>query len=177
MTANNAKYLVGNGLGDRVSIFDDGRVKVWSTTHLWTVEGRDRHNALGETVVIGVGRALSTPGPTNRQHPCDLEIPLDGFRARTIAATVGVDNGTFVQFFHDGAIAVGNDGRDIDQVFNVGREANQTRVRNGVGGSVMITFEGKYRPKSLRDCDYRVTVTEDASPPPNRLYKDEFEIR
>ncbi|WP_143861476.1 hypothetical protein [Nocardia amikacinitolerans] len=152
-------------------------MKVWSTTHLWTVEGRDRHNALGETVFIGVGRALSTPGPTNRQHPCDLEIPLDAFRPRTIAATVGVDNGTFVQFFHDGAIAVGNDGRDIDQVFNVGREANQTRGRNGVGGSVMITFEGKYRPKSLRDCDYRVTVTEDASAPPNRLYKDEFEIR
>jgi hypothetical protein len=177
VTANNAKYLVGNDVGDRVSIFDDGRVKVWSTTHLWTIEGRERHNALGETVFLSIGPALSTPGPTAGQQRCDVEISLDLEGGRTVAATVGVDNGTFVQFFHDGSIAVGNDGRDLASVFNVGREANQTRGRNGVGGSVMVTFEGSYRPQVLRACDHLVEVGERAAPPPNRLYKDEFEVR
>ncbi len=177
MTANNAKYLVGNDMGDRVSIFDDGRVKVWSTTHLWTIEGRERHNALGETVFLGIGRALSTPGPTAGQQRCDVDISLDPEDGRTVAGTVGADNGTFVQFFHDGSIAVGNDGRDLESVFNVGREANQTRGRNGVGGSVMVTFGGSYRPQVLRACDHLVEVSERAAPPTNRLYKDEFEVR
>ncbi|MFF7943086.1 hypothetical protein ACFZC5_25535 [Nocardia gamkensis] len=46
-----------------------------------------------------------------------------------------------------------------------------------VEGSVMVTFEGTYRPKTLRECDHLVAVGERAAAPPNRLYKDEFEIR
>lgn len=177
MAPNSAKYLISNGTDDRVSFFDDGRVKVWSTTHLWTEESRERHNALGETVLLGIGRALETPGPATGRQSCDAEFALDPSRGHTIAATVAADNGTFVQFFHDGTIAVGNDGRDVASVFNAGREANSTRGTTGAGGSVMVTFDGSYRPKTQRESDFQVELSEATAPRPNRLYKDEFQVK
>lgn len=132
MAPNSAKYLISNGTDDRVSLFDDGRVKVWSTTHLWTEEGRERHNALGETVLLGIGRTLGEPGPVDRRQQCDAEFELDPEKGHTVAATVGADNGTFVQFFHDGKIAVGNDGRDVATVFNM-RPGNDVGSRNDRG--------------------------------------------
>lgn len=178
MAPNSAKYLISNGTDDRVSLFDDGRVKVWSTTHLWSELSRERHNALGETVLLGFGRTLDTPGPVDRRQQPDAEFPLDPEQGHTIAATVAADNGTFVQFFHDGTIAVGNDGRDLVSVFNAGRESNTTRGGvNGVGGSVMVTFGGSYRPRTVRENDFQVELAEATAPRPNRLYKDEFLVK
>ncbi|MFC4374298.1 hypothetical protein ACFO5K_09305 [Nocardia halotolerans] len=177
MAPNSAKYLISNGTDDRVSLFDDGRVKVWSTTHLWTELSRERHNALGETVLLGIGRTLDVPGPVDRRHNSDAEFALDAEQGHTIAGTVSADNGTFVQFFHDGTIAVGNDGRDLATVFNAGREANSERGVNGVGGSVMVTFGGSYRPKTVRPGDFEAQLSEATAPRPNRLYKDEFQVK
>ncbi|MEU4813763.1 hypothetical protein AB0H20_31570 [Nocardia fluminea] len=177
MAPNSAKYLISNGTDDRVSLFDDGRVKVWSTTHLWTEESRERHNALGETVLLGIGRTLGEPGPVDRRQQCDAEFELDPEQGHTVAATVGADNGTFVQFFHDGTIAVGNDGRDVATVFNAGRETTSARGTTGVGGSVMITFGGSYRPRTKRESDFQVELSEATAPRPNRLYKDEFLVK
>ncbi|MFE3545577.1 hypothetical protein ACFXK0_21655 [Nocardia sp. NPDC059177] len=88
MAPNTAKYVISNGTDDRVSLFDDGRVKVWSTTHLWTEQGRVRHNASGQTV--------------------------------------------------------------------------------------MVTLDGSFRPKTVRESDFRVELSETSVPRPNRLYQDEF---
>ncbi|KAF0842556.1 hypothetical protein [Nocardia caishijiensis] len=177
MAPNSAKFLFSNGTDDRVSLFDDGRVKVWSTTHLWSEMSRERHNALGETVLLGIGRTLDVPGPVDRRQTCDAEFALTPDLGHTVAATVAADNGTFVQFFHDGTIAVGNDGRDVATVFNAGREANSERGVNGVGGSVMVTFGGSYRPKTMRQSDFQVALSESTAPRPNRLYKDEFLVK
>lgn len=177
MSVNNDRHLIGNGNGDRVSMFYDGRVKVWSTTHLWTVEKRERHTALGEMVRLGIGEALDVPGPTQRQKHPDIAVPTDPTLGDTVAATVCADNGTFAQFFHDGTIVVGNDGRDLDGLLNAGRRANPTRGRNGVGGSVMIVFAGSYRPRTLRPSDFELLQVPERRPPsPLRLYPDEFEI-
>ncbi|RBO79529.1 hypothetical protein [Nocardia puris] len=177
MSANPEKHLIGNRQGDRVSLFFDGRVKVWSTTHLWTIVGREAHNALGETVHIGVGDRLDVAGPTGKQHKPDILIPTEPERGREEAATICADNGTFVQFFHDGSISVGNDGREFGRLLNAGREFNPTRGHNGVGGSVMILFEGSYRPRQLRTSAYPLLAIPEAEPPrPFRLYKDEFAL-
>ena len=176
LPANNERHLVGTSGDDRVSLFYDGRVKVWSTAHVWTVLERGRHNALGEMVLLGRGRDLTVPGPTERQQRPRIEVALDSGAGHAVASTIAGDNGTFVQLFHDGAIAVGNDGRDIEQILNAGREAGPDGKRNGVGGSVMIGFAGSYRPRDLRAADHYVTITELRPRPAFRLYPDEFEI-
>lgn len=159
-----------------MSLFFDGRVKVWSTTHLWSVLDRRRHSALGEIVLLGVGRELAVPGPTERQQRPQIEVTLDPGAGHVVASMIAGDNGTFVQLFHDGGIAVGNDGRDIGQILNAGREANPARRRNGVGGSVMIAFDGSYRPRNLRQADRYLAIPEVTPPVAFRLYPDEFEI-
>jgi hypothetical protein len=138
---------------------------------------RYRHNALGETVLLGIGRELTIPGPTDGQEVPKFEVILDAKEGHNVAATIAGDNGTFVQFFHDGTIAVGNDGRDIDEVRNLRREATRDRKRNGIGGSVTVTFTGNYRPRNLREADHYIEIPERTSPPSFRLYSDEFEIR
>ncbi|WP_157110614.1 hypothetical protein [Nocardia anaemiae] len=177
MSSNNKKHLIGNAHGDRVSLFHDGRVKIWSTTHLWIVGHRERPTALGEMVRIRIGEQLDVPGPTRGQQRPDFEIATNPALTHELAATVGADNGTFVQFFHDGTIIVGNDGRDIRELLNAGRRANPTRGQNGVGGSVMLVFGGSYRPRQLRPSDYPLLpISEDHPPSPLRLYPDEFKI-
>ncbi|NKY27768.1 hypothetical protein [Nocardia gamkensis] len=175
MASNNDKHVVGNSNGDRISLFYDGRVKVRSTAHLWTVSGRERQTALGESVHIEIGERLKVPRP-KPQRP-DIDVPTDPALGRTVAATVCADNGTFVQLFHDGTITVGNDGRDIRGLLNAGRYANSKRNQNGVGGSVMVVFEGTYRPQQHRSSDYPLLhIPEDRPPSALRLYPDEFEI-
>ncbi|MGV9613190.1 hypothetical protein [Nocardia xishanensis] len=175
MVSNNAKHVIGNSNGDRISLFYDGRVKVRSTTHLWTVGGRERQTALGESVQIEIGERLEVPGPKPRRP--DIDVPTDPALGRTVAATVCADNSTYVQLFHDGTITVGNDGRDIRGLLNVGRYANSKRNRDGVGGSVMVVFEGTYRPQQHRPSDYPLLhIPEDLPPSPLRLYPDEFRI-
>ncbi|MBO0853141.1 MAG: hypothetical protein J2P18_05165 [Nocardia sp.] len=159
-----------------MTLFFDGRVKVWSTTHLWAVAARHRHNALGEVVLLRPGREVAISGPTDRKNTPDIAVTVDAGRGHTVAMTVAGDNGTFVDFFHDSTIAVGNDGRDIDDIHNLGREATRNRTRNGIGGSVILTFKGSYRPRTLRKADHYVKIPELSLPPAFRLYQDEFEV-
>ncbi|TQC44813.1 hypothetical protein EEB14_35135 [Rhodococcus sp. WS4] len=155
-------------------LFSDGRVKVASRDHLWTILESGRHNALGQYVRIGVGRTLDVSGRTGTRETPAFSASLDPALGSAEAATVAADNGTFVVFHHDRSITVGNDGRDIEETFNGGREG-LGGGESARGGSVVITFVGTYRPRG-RECDYFVHVPETKPRVGNRLYKDEYEI-
>ncbi|MEU4430027.1 hypothetical protein AB0F65_05025 [Nocardia rhamnosiphila] len=175
MAGNSKKHLIGNDQGDRVSLFHDGRVKVWSTTHLWTVVRLPDYAGIGEAVRLGIGEHHDVPGPIERREQPKITVPTGSVDDGAKAGTVCANNGTFVQFFADGSVVVGNDGRDIRQLMNVGRYTTPERGRNGVGGSVMIVFEGSYRPRPARASAYPLLhIPEDEPPKPMRLYKDEF---
>lgn len=176
MAPNSDKYLLSNGTEDRVSLFYDGRVKVWSRFHLWEILEHGRHNALGEFVRIGVGRALDVKGPTGTREKLHYESPrIDPALGGAEAATIAADNGTFVIFHHDGSITVGNDGRDIEETVNGAREG-LAGTESGRGGSVMIFFAGSYRPRAIRRSDCQVHIPEDRRRVRGQ-WPDEYEIR
>ncbi|MFE6926359.1 hypothetical protein ACFVAV_35485 [Nocardia sp. NPDC057663] len=174
MAPNPDRYLVSNGTADRVSIFYDGRVKVWSRFHLWEILESGRHNALGEFVRIGVGRELQVAAPTGARQQPHFVATTDPSLGSAEAATIAADNGTFVILHHDGSITVGNDGRDIEETFNAGRES-LAGGKSGRGGSVMIFFAGKYRRKAVRASHFQVEIPEDR-PRGRGLYPGEYEI-
>ncbi|MHD0279574.1 hypothetical protein [Rhodococcus aetherivorans] len=174
MVRNDDGVLVSNGTEDWVRLFSDGRVKVAARGHLWKILGSGRHNALGQYVRIGVGRTLDVDGRTGTRETAAFTAVLDPALGTAQAATVAADNGTFVVFHHDRSITVGNDGRDIEETFNTGREG-LGGGKSGRGGAVMVTFGGNYRP-AARECDYFVHVPEAKPRVGNKLYKDEYEI-
>ncbi len=158
MAPNSDRYLLGNGT-DRVSMFYDGRVKVWSRHHLWEIRDSGRHNTLGEFVRIGVGRPLKEPAPIGVRHALSFSTSIDPSRGDAEAATVTADNGTFVVFHHDGSITVGNDGRDIEETVNLGRD-NLAGGPSGRGGSVMVFFAGSNPPLVARKGDHHLHIPE-----------------
>ncbi|MFH5230843.1 hypothetical protein [Antrihabitans spumae] len=164
MARTEARELFSNGNDVRVSVFDDGRLKVWSVAHAWEIDPPDRHNALGQQVRLRPARRLSAPGGTERA----TVICTDSSHGESAAGTVAMSNGSFFTFLHDGSVLVGNDTRDIHETFN--------GVRGETGGSVMITFSGTMRPKMFREYDHFVEVSEKSRPMPNRLYPGEVEI-
>lgn len=174
MAPNPDKYLLSNGTDDRVTLFHDGRVKVWSRLHLWDILESGRHNALGQFVRIGVGRALDVKGPTGPRTKPHFTASTDPALGDAAAATIAADNGTFVIFHHDGSITVGNDGRDIEETFNGAREG-LAGTESGRGGSVTIFFAGSYRPRVIRSSDFQVHIPEDR-PRKRWLFPDEYEI-
>ncbi|GAF49413.1 hypothetical protein [Rhodococcus wratislaviensis] len=155
-------------------LFLDGRVKVASRDHLWEILESGRHNALGEYVRIGIGRGLKVDGRAGPRETPAFNASLAPPLGSAVAATVAADNGTFVLFHHDRSLTVGNDGRDIAETFNGGRES-LGGGKSARGGSVIVSFIGTYRAPA-RECDYFVHVPEDRPRVKNRLYKDEFEI-
>ncbi|RDI43310.1 hypothetical protein [Nocardia mexicana] len=175
MTSNSDRYLLSNGTDDRVTLFHDGRVKVWSRFHLWEIIESGRHNALGEFVRLAAGRILQVQGPSGARQKPTFVASIDPTLGDRDAATVAGDNGTFVTFHHDGSITVGNDCRDIEETVNLGREG-LAGSESGRGGSVMVFFAGSYRPKTPRRCDHEVQIPE-IRPQPRRRYPDEYEIR
>ncbi|MGW5439684.1 hypothetical protein [Nocardia asteroides] len=172
MAPNSDRYLLSNG-ADRVSLFYDGRVKVWSRSHLWTILESGRPNALGEFVRIGVGQQLDVRGPIGAREKPHFTTSIDPTLGGAAASTITADNGTFVVFHHDGSITVGNDGRDIEETFNGGREVG---IESGRGGSVMIFFSGSYRCKSARRSDYHVLIPIPEVRPCREIYPGEYEF-
>ncbi|MGV9668657.1 hypothetical protein [Nocardia niigatensis] len=175
MASNPDSYLLSNGTDDRVTLFRDGRVKVWSRFHLWEIAESGRHNALGEYVRIRAGRALEVRGPSGARKRPIFTASTDPILGDREAATVAGDNGTFVVFHHDGSITVGNDGRDIEETVNLGREG-LAGTESGRGGSVMIFFAGDYRPPAIRSSDYKVLQIPEKRERPRGRYPDEYEI-
>ncbi|MFC8181572.1 hypothetical protein ACFULT_22065 [Rhodococcus sp. NPDC057297] len=174
MAPNNDRVVLSNGI-DWVSVFLDGRVKVASRFHLWDIVDSGRHTALGEYITLGAGRELDVEPRRGAAKVPDFATSLDPRLDRTIAATVVADNGTFVEFVHDGGIRVGNDGRDVAETFNTGRESLDGGA-SGRGGAVMVTFVGTYRPAGLRSSDYSIQIPPRERPASNRLYPGEYEI-
>ena len=164
MARNDARHLFSNGRDARVTVFEDGRVKVWSTAHLWEVGNLDRHTALGQFVELHPGRPVHATGGTEKA----TIIPIDPNLGTEVAGTVGMSNGSFVYFLHSGSVVVGNDTRDIARTFNASREET--------GGSVMVTFASSMKPRTLREFDHFVEVPELRKPVANRLYAGEQEI-
>ncbi|OUS97249.1 hypothetical protein CA951_02570 [Rhodococcus sp. NCIMB 12038] len=175
MAGNAARELLSNGTDDRVTVFDDGRIKVWSLNHLWVVESAERHTALGESVLLTVGRFLSDPDQPGKREIPGFVVPTDPSKGRTSAGAVGISNGSFVEFLHDGSIIVGNDVRDIKETFNGERE-QLVKSKSGRGGSVMVTFSGTMTPRALRNFDHMIAISESTLPVPNRLQPGEYEI-
>ncbi len=175
MASNTEKYLLSNGTDDRVSLFHDGRVKVWSPSHLWEIVESGRHNALGQSVRIAVGRTLQVKGPTAAREKLHFTASTDSALGDAEAATIAGDNGTFVVFHHDGSVTVGNDGRDIEETVNTGREG-LAGTESGRGGSVMVFFAGTYRPRTIRSSDYQVNIPENRRRGRGQ-HPDEHEIR
>lgn len=174
MAANKERVVLSNGI-DWVSVFLDGRVKVASRSHLWDIVDSGRHTALGEYISLGLGRELDVEPMRGAAKVPDFATSLDPRMGRTIAATVAADNGTFVEFIHDGSIRVGNDGRDIAETFNTGRESLDGGA-SGRGGAVMVTFVGTYRSVSARSSDYSIKIPQHERPASNRLFPGEYEI-
>lgn len=172
--APNSKVVLSNGR-DWVSIFFDGRVKVASRNHLWEIADIGRHTTLGQYVILGVGRELDVDPPSGARKVPDFAVDLDPQGGQATAATVAADNGTFVELHHDGRITVGNDGRDIAETFNTGRES-LAGGPSGRGGAVMVTFAGTYRPSRLRENDFLVKISARERPAANRLYPGEYII-
>lgn len=164
MAGNSARHLFSNGLDARVTIFDDGRIKVWSVKHLWEIDSDGRHTALGQYVRLRPGAVVDAPGGTESATTFRTD-PALGLQ---IAGTVGMSNGSFVYFEHSGGVVVGNDTRDIAETFNGARQST--------GGSVMVTFLGTMRPRKQRDFDHFVNVPEKSQRTANRLYPGEVEI-
>lgn len=157
------RQLFSDGRDTRVSVFDDGRVKVWSPCHDWVIAASG-DSGIGQYVRLEPGRPVPGSGGTEAA----TTIATDPTRGDEVAGTVICTNGTFIEIQHNGAVTVGNDGRDIAETFNA--------VRESTGGSVMVTFYGSYRPPKLRSGDHLVDVDERRRPVPNRLYADEREI-
>jgi hypothetical protein len=105
----------------------------------------------------------------------DFAVDLDPQAGQATAATVAADNGTFVELHYDGSITVGNDGRDIAETFNTGRES-LAGGPSGCGGAVMITFAGTYRPSQLRKNNFLVKIPARERPAANRRYPGEYVI-
>lgn len=174
MTPNKERVVLSNGI-DWVSVFLDGRVKVASRSHLWDIVDSGRHTALGEYITLSPGRELDVEPMRGAAKVPAFATSLDPRLDQTIAATVAADNGTFVEFIHDGSIRVGNNGRDIAETFNTGRESLDGGA-SGRGGAVMVTFVGTYRPVGPRSSDYSIKIPPNERPAPNRLYPGEYEI-
>lgn len=158
------RALFSNGHQTRISLFDDGRVKVWSPAYSWRITGTGRPNPLGEYVRLEPGDPIDGDGGTESA----IEIHTDPANGAGCAGVITASNGTYIEIDHDGAITVGNDGRDLAETFNAWRPST--------GGSVMVTFHGDYRPRTIRAGDHHVEITETHKPVPNRLYPDEREI-
>ncbi|AMY21035.1 hypothetical protein A3Q40_03684 [Rhodococcus sp. PBTS 1] len=166
--------MVSNG-EDWVSLFHDGRVKVASRTHLWDIVAVERHNALGQAVTLAPGRTIDDGGRTASAVTPDHCVALTPARGDAVAGVVAATNGTFVDFLHNGTVVVGNDGRDIAETFNTAREGLEGGA-SGRGGAVMVTFQGSYRPRIQRRCDFLVEIPEPERPAHNRLYPGEYEV-
>lgn len=158
-----------------MTVFLDGRVKVASRTHLWEIVDSGRHTAMGQYVTLGVGRDIEAGPLTRTAKVASFETHLDPELGDTSAATVAANNGTFVEFVHDGSIRVGNDGRDIAETFNTGRETLDGGP-SGRGGAVMVTFSGTYRSGRVRDNDFFIDIPAKERPASNKLYPGEFVI-
>ena len=147
----------------------------WAGLLLDPLVDTGRHTALGQYVTLGVGRELDVDPPSGAGKVPDFAVDLDPLAGRATAATVAADNGTFVELHHDGSITVGNDGRDIAETFNTGRESLDGGP-SGRGGAVMITFAGTYRPSRLRENNFLVKIPARERPALNRRYPGEYVI-
>lgn len=174
MAPNSKRVVLSNGR-DWISIFLDGRVKVASRKHLWEIADTGRHTALGQYVTLRAGRELDVDPPSGARKIPDFAVDLDPQAGQATAATVAADNGTFVELHHDGSITVGNDGRDMAETFNTGRES-LAGGPSGRGGAVMITFAGTYRPSRLRENNFLVEIPDRERPAANRPYPGEYII-
>lgn len=174
VASNPKRVVLSNGI-DWVSVFLDGRVKVASRAHLWEVVDSGRHTAMGQFVTLGVGRDLDLEPRTGKAEVPAFETQLDEALGDATAAVVAATNGTFVEFVHDGSIRVGNDGRDILETVNTGRETLDGGP-SGRGGAVMITFSGSYRSSKVRDHDFLVDIPVKERAAATKLYPGEVEI-
>ncbi|WP_032392821.1 hypothetical protein [Rhodococcoides fascians] len=171
MVRNPDKTTISNGV-DRVALFYDGRIKISSRQHDWALDEPFRHNALGESVRVRPDHDLGFTNPPLQETP-HITISLDPDAGDIVADTVVADNGTFVEFRHDGSIVVGNDGRELLKTFNTVRTTPEGGI-SAQGGAVMIRFAGSYRPKPTRTTRFPlVTVPERKSPIDDRPYPGE----
>lgn len=177
MPPNAKRTILSNG-ADRVTVFHDGRVKVTSSSHVWDIVDRGRHSALGQYVTLAPAPARHADVRADDREAApgtpDFVAQLDPELGSAVAGTAAATNGTFVQFVHDGTIIVGNDGRDLAETFNTGREATEEAAAER-GGAVTVTFKGSYRPRDVRDHDWLIEIPPKEKPFSNRLYRGDYE--